>query len=111
MRSVVFRAISTQAKRHATTSARPKTARQKKPILSLEQFIQRSKTLALWREIMRAVYRIPPSATRDEMRQFARTEFEQHRKVKDQQHIRYLVSSGKTQFDAMRRYVDELVGR
>jgi hypothetical protein len=111
MRTLVYRSFLSQAKRHATTSSRPLTARKKKPILNLDQFIQRSKTLALWREIMRAVYRIPPSATRDEMRQFARAEFEQHRQVTDQQHIRYLVSNGKTQFDAMRRYVDELVGR
>lgn len=36
------------------------------------------------------------------MRQFARSEFEQHRRVTDLGHIRYLVSHGKTQFQAMK---------
>jgi hypothetical protein len=90
---------------------RKNSLRKKGPTLGLDHFLQRSKTLGLWREIMRAVYHIPPSSTREEMRQFARSEFEQHRHVTDLQHIRYLVSSGKTQFDAMKRYVDEQARR
>lgn len=111
MRLTVTRSTLTIARRHASTASRAIPTRRKGPVLSLDQFIQRGKTLTLWREIMRAVYRIPPSSTRDEMRQFARSEFEQHRNVTDLHHIRYLVSSGKTQFDMMKRYVDEQAGR
>jgi hypothetical protein len=43
------------------------------------------------------------------MRAFARAEFEQHRDVQDVGHIRYLISMGRTQFDSMRRYIEEQV--
>ncbi|OAT06133.1 hypothetical protein BDBG_02413 [Blastomyces gilchristii SLH14081] len=62
----------------------------------------------LWREIVRATNRIPKSSARDEMRSFARHEFERSKDVTDLTHIRYLISTGKTEFDAMRRYIDEL---
>jgi len=50
---------------------------------------------------------VPPSATREEMRTFARGEFERNKFVYDLGHIRYLISTGKTQFDSMRRYVEQ----
>jgi hypothetical protein len=110
MRLAPVRYALSLRKRYATSSRKAKLSN-KGPVLGLDQFIQRSKTLGLWREILRAVYKIPPSSTRDEMRRFARGEFEQQRHVTDLQHIRYLVSSGKTQFDAMKRYIDEQAGR
>ncbi|PGH10342.1 hypothetical protein GX51_00099 [Blastomyces parvus] len=51
---------------------------------------------------------IPKSSARDEMRSFARHEFERNKDATDLTHIRYLISTGKTEFDAMRRYIDEL---
>ncbi|KAL4797559.1 hypothetical protein BDV19DRAFT_386986 [Aspergillus venezuelensis] len=50
---------------------------------------------------------IPNSPTRSELRDYARTEFERHRNVTDLQHIRYLLSTGKSEFDMMKRYIDE----
>ena len=41
------------------------------------------------------------------MRTFARGEFERNKFVYDLGHIRYLISTGKTQFDSMRRYVEQ----
>jgi hypothetical protein len=111
MRTSLIRNALTTFNRHALTASQKPRPGRKGPVLGLDHFIQRSKTLALWREIMRSIYRIPASSTRDEMRQFARGEFEQHRHVTDLHHIRYLVSSGKTQFDAMKRYIDEQAGR
>ena len=78
-----------------------------KPLLGLDHFLQRQRVIGLWREIVRATHRIPPSDTRREMREYARHEFERNRHVTDLTHIRYLVSTGKTEFDAMRRYIDE----
>ncbi|EFW17849.1 predicted protein [Coccidioides posadasii str. Silveira] len=66
-------------------------------------FIQRQRALKLWRDIVRGINKIPPSTTRDELRVFARQEFERNKNA----HIRYLISTGKTEFDAMRRYIDE----
>lgn len=67
--------------------------------------------IALWRDIVRSTNNIEDLATRTDMRQFARVEFEQHRHVTDlvctsdlhyavetlltinlQDHIRYLLS-------------------
>ncbi|QDS69019.1 hypothetical protein FKW77_009581 [Venturia effusa] len=64
----------------------------------------------LWREIVRALNKIPTSSTRAELREFARGEFERQKDVTDIQHVRYLISSGKAQFDAMKRYIDEQAG-
>ncbi|KAF2652544.1 hypothetical protein K491DRAFT_604679, partial [Lophiostoma macrostomum CBS 122681] len=66
------------------------------------QFMQRQRALALWRDIIRSTAAISDPATGKDMRQFARAEFEQHRHVTDLAHIRFLVSSGKTQLDTMK---------
>ncbi|ODH50265.1 hypothetical protein GX48_03537 [Paracoccidioides brasiliensis] len=87
----------------AASPRKPRT-----PALSLEHFIQRQRALSLWREIVRAFNKIPQSSTRDEMRSFARHEFERHKDVTDLTHIRFLISTGKTEFEAVRRYIDEM---
>lgn len=51
--------------------------------LTSMQFIQRQRVLALWRDIVRSTANIPDEAARKDMRQFARSEFEQHRRVTD----------------------------
>ncbi|RAH51358.1 LYR motif-containing protein 2 [Aspergillus brunneoviolaceus CBS 621.78] len=81
----------------------------KKPTIGLDHFIQRQRVLAFWREIVRALNSIPHSPTREELRNYARNEFERHRDVTDLQHIRYLLSTGKAEFETMRRYIDEQI--
>ncbi|OJJ02395.1 hypothetical protein ASPVEDRAFT_672044 [Aspergillus versicolor CBS 583.65] len=87
------------------SSNRPSKLR--KPAVSLDHFIQRQRVISLWREIVRALHKIPNSPTRRELRDYARTEFERQRNVSDLQHIRYLTSTGKSEFDMMKRYIDE----
>lgn len=97
------------------------------------QFLQRSRVLALYRTVLRGTRRIADHRTRDETRLFARQEIERHRDVQDlvcqptpwsppmhqlasrgfhtdrtpsQQHIRYLLSTGKTQWEGLERYID-----
>jgi len=76
--------------------------------VSLDHFLQRTRVLALWREILRTTRRIPDPATRAEMRQLAREEFERYRGVGDITQIRYLLSTGRTQWMAAERYIDGL---
>ncbi|KAH8731542.1 hypothetical protein GQ44DRAFT_604786, partial [Phaeosphaeriaceae sp. PMI808] len=57
-------------------------------------FIQRQRALALWRQIVRSTLNIPDQGARKDMLQFARSEFEQHRKVTD--------LYGKTQYETMK---------
>jgi hypothetical protein len=52
-------------------------------MLIIMQFIQRQRVLALWREIVRSTANIPDQGARRDMRQFARSEFEQQSKVTD----------------------------
>ncbi|KAI8240255.1 LYR motif-containing protein 2 [Colletotrichum sp. SAR 10_99] len=74
--------------------------------LSLDHFLQRSRVLSLYREILRGTQRIADPTTRAESRRYARDEFERHRDVTDINHIRYLISTGKTEFQSMERYID-----
>ncbi|KAK4152197.1 hypothetical protein C8A00DRAFT_44698 [Chaetomidium leptoderma] len=76
--------------------------------LSLEHFIQRTRVLSFYRSILRNTRRIADPTTRAETRKFARDEFERHRGVTDLGHIRYLLSTGKTEWDSMERYIDGL---
>lgn len=78
------------------------------PTLSLDHFLQRSRVLALYRTILRGTKNIQDTQTRDETRKFARDEFERHRGVTDISHIRYLLSTGKTEWEAMERYVGSM---
>jgi hypothetical protein len=84
--------------------------RAKKPALSLEHFLQRQRVFSLWRSIVRALYKIPKTHRAEPM-QYARKEFDRHRDVQDLTQIRYLVSTGKTEFESMQRYIDELAAR
>lgn len=87
-----------------------RSLRSHKPALSLEHFLQRQRVLSLWRSVVRALYKTP-KAHRGEPMQYARHEFERHKDVKDLTQIRYLVSTGKTEFEGMQRYIDELAAR
>ncbi|KAI0160785.1 hypothetical protein GGR57DRAFT_392083 [Xylariaceae sp. FL1272] len=76
--------------------------------LSLEHFLQRARVLAFYRTILRGTSHIRDSMTKSETRQFARAEFERHRNVKDAAHVRYLMSTGKTEWESMERYIGGL---
>ncbi|TKA81055.1 hypothetical protein B0A49_00675 [Cryomyces minteri] len=101
-------AVFASLKREYTSAARRRTLRDRGPLLSLDQFLQRQRVLSLWRQIVRATNKIPAPVTRKEMRDFARGEFTRNKDVTDLGHIRYLISTGKTEFDSMKRYVEEL---
>ncbi|AEO60129.1 hypothetical protein MYCTH_2309010 [Thermothelomyces thermophilus ATCC 42464] len=74
--------------------------------LSLDHFIQRTRVLSFYRAIIRSTRKIPDTKTRAETRKFVRDEFERHRDVKDLGHIRYLLSTGKTEWENMERYIN-----
>ncbi|KAJ4987832.1 complex 1 protein [Stagonosporopsis vannaccii] len=89
---------------YATIATKPPSrlqARGKNP-LGLDRFIERQKVISLWRDIVRSTNNIPDAATRADMRHFARAEFKQHRHITDLDHIRYLLSTGKTQYQTMK---------
>lgn len=78
------------------------------PVNQQMQFLQRGRALSLWRTIVRGCRRISDSNTREETLRFARDEFKRNKEVKDIVQIRYLISTGKTQWESMERYIDGL---
>jgi len=75
---------------------------------SLEQFLHRSRALALYRTILRGTRRIADPATRAETRNFVRAEFEKHRAVTDLSHGHYLLSIGRTEWERLERFIGVL---
>jgi Complex 1 protein (LYR family) len=103
MRGIAVRQYATYAE-----PARMRRVARGKKVLSLDHFLQRQRALGLWRDIVRATNKIRHHDTKQEMRTFARDEFERSRNVQDLEHIRYLISTGKEQFKSMSRYVDQM---
>ena len=85
---------------YATSSTIRRSLLANKPSLSLDHFLLRQRVLALYRTIIRACHRIP-SPVREEMREYARAEFERQKGVEDLRKIRYLLSTGKAEFDRL----------
>ncbi|TVY31306.1 LYR motif-containing protein [Lachnellula subtilissima] len=76
--------------------------------VSLDHFLQRGRALALWRTIVRGCRNISDEGTREETMRFAREEFRRNKDVRDLTQIRYLISTGKTQWEGMERYITGL---
>lgn len=103
------RAVQPQISRvnaHTSTSIKRKL-----PNLSLEHFLLRSRVLSLYRTIVRAIYQIPDASERREPIAHAKGEFLRNKGVTDTAQIRYLASTGKAEWDGMRRYVEGLAAR
>ncbi|KAF2235305.1 hypothetical protein EV356DRAFT_500533 [Viridothelium virens] len=98
---------SLQARRAYATVQNSRPSRLKSNVVDLDHFLQRQRALALWRDIVRAIRSVPNSSTKYELRRYARAEFERNKQVTDIAHIRYLISTGKTEFDGMKRYIEE----
>ncbi|TQS35637.1 hypothetical protein Golomagni_03939 [Golovinomyces magnicellulatus] len=68
-------------------------------------FIQRTKVLSLYRHIIRSSRCILDLAKRREMIQYVRNEFERNREVEDLVRIRYLVSTGKADWERASQFM------
>ena len=79
------------------SSQRPLRHLPTKPF-TLDHFLLRQQTLALYRSVVRSCHRLPDSKARDEMRKYARDEFERQREVMDVRKIRYLLSTGRAEW-------------
>ncbi|KAF6223104.1 hypothetical protein HO173_013317 [Letharia columbiana] len=95
------------ARSYATASTRSSRLPPSKPPLSLDHFLLRQRVISLYRKIVRACHKIPPP-TKEEMKRYAREEFEQHKAVEDLRKIRYLLSTGKTEFERLGKQVSNM---
>ena len=66
--------------------------------LTLSNFLLRQQALALYRSIIRSCHRLPDPKAREEMRKYAREEFERQREVTEVRKIRYLLSTGRVEW-------------
>jgi len=116
LRRLLASPVSSNPARSSAAKASPLSRRSGKgtarapPPLTLDQFIQRQRVISLWRTILRSLYKIPKDG-RAEPVAYARGEFARNKHVNDTSHIRYLLSTGKAEFDSMQRYIDELASR
>ncbi|KAI5818035.1 hypothetical protein BZA77DRAFT_308230 [Pyronema omphalodes] len=69
---------------------------------SLQHFIQRTRVLSLWRDILRATRK---SQGKQELRAWAKSEFVRNKNVQDLDHIKYLISTGRKEFNEMSNYL------
>ena len=91
----------------AKRSPGPSKSRLRKPApLSLDHFIQRQRVIHLYRDIIRSVYRhmLPPQ--RDESVAYAKGEFLRNKDAQEVDRIRYLISTGKAEWDGLRRGIE-----
>lgn len=100
-----MRILHALTRSYATASTRAsQLSPTKKPPLSLDHFLLRQRAISLYRTIIRACHKIPPP-TREEMKRYAREEFERHKAIEDLRKIRYLLSTGKTEFERLGKQV------
>ena len=76
--------------------------------LSLDHFLLRQRVLGFYRTVVRACYKLP-AESRADMLEFARLEFESRKEENDLRKIRYLLSTGKAEFDRVRGQVGGIV--
>ncbi|KAF5130648.1 LYR motif-containing protein 2 [Metarhizium anisopliae] len=79
--------------------------RERTALTRTAKFLQRARVLSFYRTILRGTRQIQDPRTKSETRKFVRDEFERHRSVTDISHIRYLLSTGKTEWESMERYI------
>ena len=101
--------LITLARSYATASTRSSRLPSSKPplSLSLDHFLLRQRVISLYRTIVRECHKIP-APTREEMKKYARDEFERHKAVQDLRKIRYLLSTGKTEFERVGKQVSSM---
>lgn len=81
--------------------------------LSLPAFLLRAQVLSLYRTILRTTRLLAKSdPTRNELKNFARTEFERNRNVQqdDLSHIKSLVAAGRAEVERWRGLIGGVVG-
>ncbi|CAL1261373.1 unnamed protein product [Larinioides sclopetarius] len=63
--------------------------------LSFSKFLLRSKSLNLYRDILRTIKKIPNKEHRIELKQWVREDFEHNKHLRDEDNIRYQLTRGK----------------
>ncbi|KAG9234658.1 complex 1 protein [Amylocarpus encephaloides] len=96
-------------RQYASGAKRPKRpSRFGKQPIDLDHFILRGRVISLYRAIIRRCRTIPSPDTQAEMLEMARVEFQRQKDVASADQIRYLLSTGKAEFERSMKFVDGL---
>lgn len=72
--------------------------------LDLKYFLLSQKALALYRQFIRAITKVPDRQTKSELHQQVRGEFERYRGITDTHKMEYLIVTGKKQLEMIKAY-------
>ncbi|KAJ2062465.1 LYR motif-containing protein 2 [Coemansia sp. RSA 455] len=72
-----------------------------RPVLSLQQFIQRGQVLSMYRKYMRLTKQIPDKSSRRELREWIRGDFDRYRTESDPRRIDVLLAQASRQYKNM----------
>ncbi|MED6243408.1 LYR motif-containing protein 2 [Ataeniobius toweri] len=71
--------------------------------LSLKQFLQRQKVLAVYRNIFRTIRQVPDEADRKYLRDWAREEFKRNKNATNQDVIRMMISQASNHLEELQK--------
>ncbi|XP_059476732.1 LYR motif-containing protein 2 [Neocloeon triangulifer] len=74
--------------------------------LSLKQFMTRQQVLKLYRDILKAIQRIPDDRNRNELKDWARSDFKQHKNQTDEHKIKALIFHGERSLKELNQSLD-----
>ncbi|MEQ2249383.1 LYR motif-containing protein 2 [Ilyodon furcidens] len=71
--------------------------------LSLKQFLQRQKVLAVYRNMFRTIRQVPDEADRKYLRDWAREEFKRNKNATNQDVIRMMISQASNHLEELQK--------
>ncbi|KAK5614396.1 LYR motif-containing protein 2 [Crenichthys baileyi] len=71
--------------------------------LSLKQFLQRQKVLAVYRNMLRTIRQVPDEADRKYLRDWAREEFKRNKNATNQDVIRMMISQASNHLEELQK--------
>ncbi|KAM6406985.1 LYR motif-containing protein 2 [Pluvialis apricaria] len=71
--------------------------------LNLKQFLRRQQVLRLYRDILRALRRVPAEADRRYLKDWAREEFRRNKDATEEDAIRMMITQGNMQLRELQR--------
>ncbi|XP_012709435.2 LYR motif-containing protein 2 isoform X2 [Fundulus heteroclitus] len=71
--------------------------------LSLKQFLQRQRVLALYRNMLRTIRQVPDEADRKYLRDWARDEFKRNKDATNQDAIRMMITQASNHLEELQK--------
>ncbi|XP_028460564.1 LYR motif-containing protein 2 [Perca flavescens] len=78
--------------------------------LSLKQFLQRQRVLGIYRNMLRAIRKVPDQADRKYLSDWARDEFKRNKNATDQDAIRMMITQASNHLEELHKSLG-LAGR